>query len=53
MPLAEIQTYGTQLRSITQGEGIYSVEFSHYDVVPSNVTQQIMAKAAASKKEDE
>ena len=48
VPEAEMQTYSTQLRSITAGEGSYSMEFDHYDVVPANVTQQIIAKAKAA-----
>ncbi|MHC4957501.1 MAG: elongation factor G [Planctomycetota bacterium] len=52
-PLAEMQTYSTQLRSITAGEGSYSMELSHYGVVPPNVTQTIIKKAAAEAKEHE
>ncbi len=44
VPLAEIMTYSTQLRSITGGEGTYTVSFSRYDVVPSNMVQQIVAR---------
>jgi len=44
-PLAEMQTYSTQLRSITAGEGSFTMDFSHYDVVPGNVAQQVIAKA--------
>jgi len=51
IPLAEVQTYSTELRSMTGGEGSYTIEFSHYDVVPSNVQQTIVAKAAAAKEE--
>jgi len=52
-PLAEMQTYSTQLRSITAGEGSFSMDFNRYDVVPPNVTQQIIAKAQADKKKDD
>ena len=48
-PLAEMQTYSTQLRSITAGRGTFTMEFSHYDPVPMNVQQQIVAKAKAAK----
>ena len=44
-PLAEMQTYSTQLRSITAGEGSFAMSFSHYDPVPPVVAQQITAKA--------
>jgi elongation factor G len=42
VPLAELSDYNSRLSSITGGEGSYSVEFSHYEVVPSNVQQQIV-----------
>jgi len=53
VPLAEMQTYSTQLRSITAGEGSFHMEFSHYDVVPGNVAQTVIAKAAAEHKSGE
>jgi elongation factor G len=52
VPLAEVQRYSTDLRSITQGRGIYTIEFSHYEEVPTHVAQQVVAeakKAAAAK----
>jgi elongation factor G len=52
-PLAEVSRYAAQLGSITQGQGSYSMEFSHYDVVPGNVQQQIVAKAKLGPDEDE
>ncbi|MHC4730746.1 MAG: translation factor GTPase family protein [Planctomycetota bacterium] len=52
-PLAEMQTYSTQLRSITAGEGSFSMDFNRYDIVPPNVTQQIIAKSQADKKKDD
>ncbi|MEE8105109.1 MAG: elongation factor G [Planctomycetota bacterium] len=51
-PLSEMQTYSTQLRSITGGEGSFSMDFSHYDIVPGQVAQQIVARHKASKKDD-
>jgi elongation factor G len=53
VPLAEITRYAAQLGSITQGQGSYTMEFSHYDQVPGNVQQQIVAKAAKGKEEEE
>lgn len=44
-PLAEIERYATDLRSMTQGRGYFSMEFSHYEVVPTHITQQIVEKA--------
>jgi elongation factor G len=52
-PLAEMQTYSTQLRSITAGEGTFSMEFNRYDIVPPNVTQQIIARSQTDKKKDD
>ena len=49
VPLAEVQQYSTELRGLTGGEGYYSVEFSHYDVVPGNIAQQVIAAAAKAK----
>jgi elongation factor G len=53
VPLAEVTRYAAQLGSITQGTGSYTMEFSHYDVVPGNVQQQIVSKAKVAKDEDE
>jgi elongation factor G len=44
-PLAEMQRYATDLRSITQGRGIYTMEFSHYEEVPSHLAQKIIEEA--------
>jgi elongation factor G len=46
VPAAEIQRYATDLRSITQGRGIFTTEFSHYSPVPPNLAEQIRAAAA-------
>jgi elongation factor G len=43
VPLAEIQRYATDLRSITGGRGFFSMEFSHYEHVPSHVAQTVIA----------
>ena len=43
-PLAELQRYATDLRSMTQGRGYFTMEFSHYDTVPTHITQQIIEK---------
>ena len=45
VPGAEIQRYATDLRSITQGRGSFSSEFSHYQPVPPNLAEQIKAEA--------
>jgi len=43
--LAEMSDYHSRLSSITGGQGSYSMELSHYEQVPGNVQQQIVAKA--------
>jgi elongation factor G len=49
-PLAEVMQYNSQLRSVTGGQGSYTMEYSHDEPVPGNVQQQIVAEA---QKEDE
>ncbi|MBD0267687.1 MAG: elongation factor G [Cyanobacteria bacterium Co-bin8] len=44
VPLAEMFGYATDIRSKTQGRGIFSMEFSRYDEVPRNVAESIIAK---------
>jgi elongation factor G len=52
-PLAEVTRYAAQLGSITQGQGSYTMEFSHYDMVPGNVQQQIVSKAKLAEDEED
>ncbi|MDP6419311.1 MAG: elongation factor G [Candidatus Krumholzibacteria bacterium] len=47
-PLAELHKYGTQLRSITGGRASFSWNFSHYDPVPHDQMEKILAEAASS-----
>jgi len=42
VPLAEMQRYATDLRSLTQGRGIFSMELDHYEDVPAHLTQAIV-----------
>ena len=44
VPLAEMFGYATTLRSMTQGRGIFSMEFSTYEEVPRNVAEAIISK---------
>ena len=44
VPLAEMFGYATDIRSKTQGRGIFSMEFNNYDEVPRNVAEAIIAK---------
>ncbi|MCS7192423.1 MAG: elongation factor G [Armatimonadetes bacterium] len=52
VPLAEIQRYAADLRSITRGRGTYKVEFSHYEEVPSHLAAQIIAQAKAEQEKE-
>jgi len=51
-PLAEVTTYARTLSSMTGGQGSYAMEFSHYDLVPANIQQEIVARAKIKKDED-
>jgi len=42
VPLAEMFGYATQLRSMTQGRGTFTMEFDHYAEVPANIAQEII-----------
>ncbi|MGI6145392.1 MAG: elongation factor G [Peptococcia bacterium] len=44
VPLAEMFGYATDLRSKTQGRGIYVMQFSHYEEAPKNIMEKIVAK---------
>ncbi|GHV08527.1 elongation factor G [Campylobacterota bacterium] len=44
VPLSEMFGYSTDLRSMTQGRGTYSMEFAHYEEVPNNVSEEIVKK---------
>ncbi len=51
VPLAELHRYSTTLRSMTQGKASHRREFSHYEIVPHEVTQKLVAEAAAAREE--
>lgn len=53
VPLSEVTTYSRNLSSITGGRGSFTMEFSHYDVVPGNVQKDIIEKAILHEEEDE
>lgn len=52
VPLAEVMTYARDLSSMTGGQGSYSLEPSHYEMVPGNEQQKIVAAAAKEEEED-
>jgi elongation factor G len=49
VPLAEMLTYAPQLRSMTAGRGSFTLEFDHYEEVPSHLVDKIVAEAKARK----
>jgi elongation factor G len=51
VPMAEMFKYAIDLRSMTQGRGSFTSEFSHYEEVPMNIAEQIIAES--KKKKDE
>ena len=52
VPLSEVTQYNSQLKSVTGGRGSYSMSLSHYEIVPPNVQQQIVAQYAKKKESD-
>jgi len=50
-PLAEVADFNSRLSSLSQGQGSYTMELSHYEQVPGNVQQQIIAAAHKAKEE--
>ena len=49
VPLAEMLSYATDLTSMTQGRASYSMEFSHYDYVPTEIADKVIAAAKAER----
>jgi elongation factor G len=53
VPLAEIQRYTIDLKSMTQGRATYIVTFDHYEEVPANIMQKLVAQRQAERAEKE
>jgi elongation factor G len=51
VPMAEVLKYASDLTSMTSGRGLFTMEFSHYEEVPTNISEKIVE--AASKPEEE
>jgi elongation factor G len=51
VPLAEMRRYSIDLRSITGGRGVFTMEFSHYEEVPEHIAQKIVEQARKEKEE--
>lgn len=52
IPQAELYQYSVDLRSMTQGQGVYTMEFSHYEEVPHDAAQKIIEEAKREKEEE-
>ncbi|KPK65709.1 MAG: hypothetical protein AMK73_02230 [Planctomycetes bacterium SM23_32] len=52
IPMAEVTRYSTELKSMTGGEGTFTLEISHYEAVPAHIQQDIIARAQKAKEED-
>ena len=53
VPMSEMLTYASDLTSMTQGRGTFSMEFSHYDVVPQQIGEKVIAAAKAERAGEE
>ena len=53
VPLSEVTTYARSLSSMTGGQGSYTLEFSHYDIVPPNVQKEIQEKADLAEEDED
>ncbi len=52
VPMAEMLTYGADLTSMTQGRGSFNMEMDHYDIVPAQQQEKIIAAAKAGRGEE-
>ena len=52
VPLSEIQRYTIDLKSMTQGRATYTMEFDHYEEVPAQLQEKIIAEAQKAKEEE-
>jgi elongation factor G len=53
VPMSEMLTYANQLHSLTSGRGLYSMEFSHYEEMPSNIAQKVIAERQEKKEKED
>jgi elongation factor G len=53
VPMREMLTYANQLHSLTSGRGLYSMEFSHYEEMPNNIAQKVIAELHAKKEKED
>jgi len=53
VPMSEMLTYANQLHSLTSGRGLYSMEFSHYEEMPSNIAQKVITERQEKKEKED
>jgi len=51
VPMSEVLAYSNDLKSMTSDRGLFSMEFSHYEEMPTHLSQKVVAEAQAVKKE--
>jgi elongation factor G len=51
VPMSEVLAYSNDLKSMTSDRGLFSTEFSHYEELPTHLSQKVIAEAQAGKKE--
>jgi elongation factor G len=49
VPMSEVLAYSNDLKSMTSDRGLFSMEFSHYEEVPSHMAQKVISESAAKK----
>jgi elongation factor G len=52
VPMAEMLTYANQLNALTSGQGMYTMEASHYEQVPAHIAQKLVEAKEAARKEE-
>ena len=52
VPMSEVLNYAPSLRSMTQDRGDFMIEFSHYQEVPGQVAEKVIAEASTANGED-
>lgn len=52
VPMSEVLAYSNDLKSMTSDRGLFTMEFSHYEEVPSHLSQKVVAEALAEKKDN-
>jgi len=49
VPMSEVLAYSNDLKSMTSDRGLFTMEYSHYEEVPSHLAQKVIAETAAAK----